>query len=150
MTIRPARPADADRVAKLLTELDYPTDAAAARRRIESLSARDSFTLLVAVNERDQVVGLAGGQVILSVHSDEPVGLIMAMVVSPSERRHGTGRALVRAIEDALRSRGCTRVMVTSANRRAGAHAFYEAIGYERTGLRFARRLDGDGRLPSA
>src|ERR1700694_1512424 len=37
MHIRPARPDDAERVAALLTELDYPTEPEAARKRIENL-----------------------------------------------------------------------------------------------------------------
>ena len=141
MHIRPARPDDAERVAALLTELDYPTEPEAARQRIESLSARDDYALLLAVDEADRAFGLAGGQVIAAVHSDEPVGMIMAMIVEHDHRGGGTGRALVAALEAFLCQQGCTRVMVTSANRRTGAHAFYESLGYEHTGHRFARRL---------
>ncbi len=141
MNIRPARPDDAERVAALLTELDYPTEPEAARQRIGTLSARDDSCILLAVDETDRAFGLAGGQVIAAVHTDEPVGMIMALVVARDHRRRGAGRALIAAMEEFLRQRGCGYVMVTSANRRADAHAFYESLNYERTGQRFARHL---------
>ena len=37
--------------------------------------------------------------------------------------------------------RGCCLVFLTTAARRADAHAFYERIGFEETGRRFTKRL---------
>jgi GNAT superfamily N-acetyltransferase len=39
------------------------------------------------------------------------------------------------------KDRGADRIVLTSANRRLDSHKFYDAIGYERTGIRFSRWL---------
>jgi ribosomal protein S18 acetylase RimI-like enzyme len=48
---------------------------------------------------------------------------------------------LVEAAERLLKKAGCKLVEVTSNDRRAQAHAFYRHLGYERTSLRFMKKL---------
>lgn len=61
---------------------------------------------------------------------------VMAMWVAPEVRRDGVGVMLVRAVEDWARGRGVgeLRLMVTSPN--SAAIAFYERLGFVRTGMR--------------
>ena len=60
----------------------------------------------------------------------------------PSSRLFvATRTELVLVIEREARSRGGQRVLVHSANHRADAHAFYERLGFEATGLRFVKAL---------
>jgi GNAT superfamily N-acetyltransferase len=63
-------------------------------------------------------------------------------VVDERHRRRGIGEVLVAAVEREARARGCVLLFLTTAERRADAHAFYRRIGLEETGRRFARRLD--------
>ena len=49
------------------------------------------------------------------------------------------GAELVRALERRAAAAGAGKIFVTSATRRADAHAFYEKLGYERTALRFGK-----------
>jgi GNAT superfamily N-acetyltransferase len=51
------------------------------------------------------------------------------------------GRELVAALEALARSHDCVRISVTSAEHRDGAHAFYQRLGYDYTGRRFAKKL---------
>ena len=85
---------------------------------------------------------MVGAYVTPSYEHDEPTG---------RAHRHGGGR-------DGTRTRhrprgwsprpktGCARaaphvMMLTSHNRRDGAHAFYRRLGYAETGKRFVREL---------
>jgi GNAT superfamily N-acetyltransferase len=47
----------------------------------------------------------------------------------------------VSELEEWGRERGCALVEVTSAERRADAHAAYRALGFEEAPRRFTRRL---------
>lgn len=138
MNIRLPTLDDAPAVAALLGELGYPTTPEDAALRIRRINALDDARLLVAADERGSLLGLVSAQVLGGVmHANEPVGHITAMVVASRVRRGGVGRALIAAIEGWLRTRGCTKVNVTSKNSRLDAHAFYEGLGFDRDGLRF-------------
>ena len=63
------------------------------------------------------------------------------MVVGAEARGSGVGTALVRHVEEFARSRECERIEVTSAERRADAHRFYLARGYEFQGRRFIKSM---------
>jgi GNAT superfamily N-acetyltransferase len=67
--------------------------------------------------------------------------MITALVVAESARGAGVGRRLVDRAVDTARGWGCERIMLTTHVRRADAHAFYERIGFELTGRRYARAL---------
>ena len=140
VTIRSAATGDALAVSALLTELGYPIPASSVPDRVERLMATGWATALVAVDGTP--VGLVTGHVLPVLHADGQVARLTALVVAPSARGRGVGRRLVEAIEGWARSKGCARIAVTTAQHRTGAHAFYERIGYEHTGRRYAKMLD--------
>lgn len=139
-SIRPASPADAPALASLLGELGYPCEANQVRARMARVLPDDC--VFVAVDEGAvDALGMLSLHRFSGLHDDAPVALITALVVAERARGLGVGRRLVdRAVETA-RGWGCTRVMVTTHVRRAGAHAFYERIGFELTGRRYAKAL---------
>src|SRR5690349_17777424 len=63
------------------------------------------------------------------------------VVVAEAHRGHGIGRALVDAVEEEARLRGCELLFLTTSERRDDAHAFYEDVGLEHTGRRYTRTL---------
>jgi GNAT superfamily N-acetyltransferase len=131
---------DAAAISELLDQLGYPTDAKSVRRRLERLDASAADCIFVA--ELDgSVVGLAGLHVSPSLEHDGDAGKVSALVVDETSRRRGIGRALMDAVEAEARERGCVLLFLTTAERRADAHAFYESIGLEETGRRFAKLL---------
>jgi N-acetylglutamate synthase-like GNAT family acetyltransferase len=141
LAIRDARPEDSEALAGLLGQLGYPTSAEAVARRVERLAGSDVDRLVVA--EADgEVVGLAAIHVSLAVEYDEPAAKLSAIVVDERHRRRGIGEALVAAMEAEARARGCCLIFLTTAERRADAHSFYDRIGFEETGRRFVKLLD--------
>ncbi|PYL50486.1 MAG: N-acetyltransferase [Verrucomicrobia bacterium] len=68
-------------------------------------------------------------------------GRITALVVSRKHRRCGIGRALIAAAEKDFVEKRVTRVSLTTRFTREHAHRFYQALGYSRTGFRFAKQL---------
>jgi GNAT superfamily N-acetyltransferase len=75
------------------------------------------------------------------INRPAPLGRITSLIVSKNVQGHGIGRMLVEAAEQWMRKAGCELVEVTSNDRRAEAHAFYRHMGYERTSIRFAKKL---------
>jgi GNAT superfamily N-acetyltransferase len=138
-TIRDARPEDSEGVARLLDQLGYPTDAAAAEERLERLRIVGDRIIIADAGGRP--VGLAHLQVTPALERDRPAAKLSALVVDEAHRGHGIGRALVEALEDEARRRGCELLFLTTADRRDDAHAFYERLGLEQTGRRYARML---------
>jgi ribosomal protein S18 acetylase RimI-like enzyme len=139
LNIREAKPADAPRLAELMKLLGHDVDAKGVRKRLAAL-ARDDLPQLLATLDK-KVVGLAGIHSMIAIHRDRPVGRITILVVAEEARRRGVGRMLAEAAEDHLRKRGCGMVEVTSNDRLTAAHAFYRHMGYERTSIRFMKKL---------
>ncbi len=128
--IRPARVADAERMASLCGQLGYPLTPELARERIERLGASERDALLVA--ER---MGAAAGWVHAAEQDLFEIGRrceILGLVVDASCRRLGVGAQLLQAVEAWARQRGLTAISVRSAVPRAESHPFYAKYGYAR------------------
>jgi GNAT superfamily N-acetyltransferase len=139
--VRAARPSDASPLVELIRELGHEIDEKTVRSNLTTLKTLGE-TPLVAELDRD-VVGLVGVHRMVTVHRPAPVGRMPVLVVAKAAQGHGIGRMLVDAAEQWCRDRGCGLIEVTSNDRRAEAHAFYRHMGYERTSMRFMKRLQG-------
>ncbi|HEY5661126.1 MAG TPA: GNAT family N-acetyltransferase [Gaiellaceae bacterium] len=138
-TIRDARADDAGAVARLLTELGYPSDAGAVDERLERLRVVGDRVLVAELDRR--VVGVAHLQVTPALERERPAAKLGVLIVDEAQRGRGVGRALVEAAETEARLRGCELLFLTTAERRDDAHAFYERVGLEQTGRRYSRAL---------
>ncbi len=141
LRVRPARASDAGRLSDLYGQLGYPTTPAELVERLPAL-AGEANAVLVVVDTDDAPLGLATLHLIPSLHHGRHNCYITAFVVDESARGTGVGRALLGAVEAWARARDCRRISVTSAERRDGAHRFYEACGFPYTGRRFVKVLD--------
>lgn len=141
VTVRDAGVADATGLARLMGVLGYPTTEEAMRGRMERIVADPGFATFLAVDEAGRAVGMVGVMVGLSYNFDAPYARIIALVVDEAARGTGVGAALVARAEEWARAAGAGAIHLTTAMHRDGAHAFYERVGYQATGLRFHKRL---------
>jgi GNAT superfamily N-acetyltransferase len=137
--IREAKPADAARLAELISELEHGIDEKSVRKNLAKLKKLGELPLVAMVDK--SVVGLIGRHLMVTVHRPQPVGRIPVLVVAEEARGRNLGRMLVEAVEQWCRDQGCGLVEVTSNDRRTAAHAFYRHMGYERTSIRFFKKL---------
>ena len=139
LKIRDAKPGDAPDLAKLMKLLGHDVDSKGVRKRIAAL-AKLKLPQLVATLDQ-MVVGIVGVHSMIAIHRDQPVGRITILVVAEDARGRGIGRLLTEAAEKQLKKLGCGMIEVTSNDRLAAAHAFYRHMGYERTSIRFFKKL---------
>ena len=137
--IRDAKPADARRLVELIHFLGHVIDEKSVRRNLTALKKTGETPLVATLGK--EVVGLCGLAAQVMIHREAPIGRISPLVVDEKAQGHGIGRMLVEAAEQWCRERDCKLVEVTSNDRRTAAHAFYRHMGYERTSLRFAKKL---------
>jgi N-acetylglutamate synthase-like GNAT family acetyltransferase len=137
--IRDAKSSDAPRLVELIGYLGHEIDEKAVRKNLKALK-KSGETPLVATLDKN-VVGMCGVGVRVVIHRPAPLGRITALVVAKEAQEHGIGRMLVESAEHWMRKKGCKLVEVTSNDRRTAAHAFYRHLGYERTSMRFAKKL---------
>ena len=130
--MRRATERDAAAIARLASDLGYPTPLDIVQARVRSISASASDLLLVAVDAASEPIAW------LQAHSAEIVESgfrveIVGLIVSPEVRRRGVGRSLVREAERWAAQINAQSVVVRSNARRLESHAFYPAMGFSET-----------------
>ena len=137
--LREAKPSDAPQVVELIQFLGHEIDEKSVRRNLGRLKKAGEMPIVATLDKT--VVGLIGIHRMTTVHRPAPVGRIPVLVVAKEAQGHGLGRMLVEEAERLLKKAGCQMVEVTSNDRRGAAHAFYRHMGYERTSIRFMKKL---------
>jgi ribosomal protein S18 acetylase RimI-like enzyme len=127
-------------IARLVSDLGYPTSPNEMQRRLEAILADQDYHTFVAC-EGDHVIGFIGTRAGPLYEADGHYGQIMALAVASTHHRRGVGRMLMAAAESQLIDRGARELVVTSGNHRAGAHTFYESCGFTFTGRRYKKSL---------
>lgn len=142
ITIRHATPHDAAAVRILLGQLGYPCTEEEAATRLASLGETLTDPVLLA-HDGTRPLGLIALHWAPVLNMAAPLARITAMVVDDAARGLGLGRQLVDTGAALARAAGCDLLELTTGLQRADAHAFYEALGFTRTSLRYVRKLGG-------
>jgi N-acetylglutamate synthase-like GNAT family acetyltransferase len=139
LTVRRARPEDADEVFHLLVDFatSYRPDRSAFDAAYPALIDGDGTDLLVAEDRR--VVGYALAHRMLVLYAGGTVTELQELMVDPAHRGHGVGRALVAAIVESARINGSIEVTVPTRR----ARDFYAALGFTETATYLKRPLAG-------
>jgi ribosomal protein S18 acetylase RimI-like enzyme len=143
--IRAAKLSDAAELAALMCELGYETTSDEMTMRLKSIVKNAAYSTFVAKIGKE-LCGMIGTLTHMSHEHNDLSGKIVALIVSRKQRRSGVGRALIATAEKYFARRNVTRVTLTTRFERNEAHRFYEAVGYARTGLRFAKNLAPSGK----
>jgi GNAT superfamily N-acetyltransferase len=139
IVVRPATAADAEPIYQIHIAAD---DARASPAYIaESIRTRSAFERLFVAEQAGRVVGVAALRLLPCACDPEPYAELTELYVAETARRKGVGRALVQALEAEARSGGARRLVLLTAWRNSGAHAFYHAIGYRLYTLSMIREL---------
>lgn len=141
--VRPATPADADAVFRLLGILGRPA--------ADPPSERQSRVLAGYLEDRDRAVlvaehdGIVVGVVSLVVRErlshETPEAWIPDLCVDPAARRRGIATALVSACRDVARERGCHQLRLETGHQRTEAHRLHPALGFHDAGISYVQPL---------
>jgi GNAT superfamily N-acetyltransferase len=126
--IRPGRAADAAALARLCTELGYPSSVKQVRERLRRLVGCD-HGLFVAEAGDGALLGVVDAHVRLLLE-DDPFAELTVLVVSEAARGEGIGSALVAEAVRWARRRELARLWVRVNVVREDTHRFYEGLGF--------------------
>lgn len=154
VTVRLALPDDAaaivEGVGRLLGELrgTGPVDLGygALNAARELMGQEVSAAVLVAERDgEDSLVGIIAATLHPVMHAEGRVAVIDDLWVAPHARSAGAGAALVAALFDVVRARGCSTVEVglprPSFDGLGRTAAFYRRLGFGEVGPRMRRSL---------
>ena len=130
--LRVAEVADAEAIALLSTELGYPTDPKIMAERLSRILLNPGHHLIVAVQAPSEITGWIHGFLTTLVESDDRVE-IGGLIVAQKFQRRGIGSRLVRRLQQWGQSHGAFEMSVRCQVKRAEAHRFYEALGFQVT-----------------
>jgi GNAT superfamily N-acetyltransferase len=130
--IRHAREQDCAEVARLAGQLGYPVSADAMRTRLQRLLASPSDVVFAAESADGGLIGWIHGVLSQFLESDLRVE-IGGLIVDERFHRQGVGCDLVERVESWAVEHGVAQALVRCRTTRAGAHLFYESLGYSRT-----------------
>jgi GNAT superfamily N-acetyltransferase len=139
LKIRDAKGSDASRLVALIKELGHDIDEKVVGKNLAKLKKAGELPLVATLDK--YVVGLIGRHAMVTIHRPTPVGRIPLLIVSREARGQKIGRLLIEAVEQWCREKGCELIEVTSNDSLIEAHAFYRRLGYERTSIRFFKKL---------
>ncbi|MQY32352.1 hypothetical protein SRB17_03000 [Streptomyces sp. RB17] len=135
LTVRPARPADAEDIYRLLSGFvtSYRPERGLFDRvalpRVLDAAANGSAEFLVAEDGSGVVVGYVLGLRMPTLFAGGTVLEVLELTVDATVRGRGTGSALIRAVQ--ARAEDARDVEVTVPTRRAAG--FYRGLGFQET-----------------
>jgi GNAT superfamily N-acetyltransferase len=144
--IREAREEDVAEILKLYrdaelgVENEFTMEQACAQLAV--FRKYPSYRIFVAVEE-GRVVGTYELLIMDNMaKGGRKSGVVEDVAVSPDYRGRGVGRALMMHAREQCRQASCYKFVLSSNLKRVEAHAFYEALGFEKHGYSFRVELE--------
>jgi GNAT superfamily N-acetyltransferase len=130
-SIRNAREQDCAELARLASQLGYPTSSDTMKLRLHRLLSGSNDVVFVAESAEGGLIGWIHGVLSQLLESDYRVE-IGGLIVDEQFHRQGVGRDLVGKVESWAIERGAVQASVRCNTTRTGAHSFYESLGFDR------------------
>jgi GNAT superfamily N-acetyltransferase len=142
LEVRDATDSDVPGILRVLAESGIDGgqsfSTAEAREHLARIRQWPNFRLLAAAIE-GEIVGTYSLLIMDKLGKrGTPAGVVEDVAVMPGRQGQGIGRAMMEHAVAECRKRGCYKLALSSNTRRAGAHRFYESLGFERHGYSFA------------
>lgn len=129
--IREATPIDAEYIAKISTDsLGYLCQADLVAKRLRNMDTNRHKVFVAA--ENNLVIGFVHAELYQLLYQEDSIN-VLGLAVSNHSQGKGCGRKLMQAVEAWAKEMNCSSVRLNSEVSRAGAHCFYEKIGYKNT-----------------
>ena len=138
ITIRPATPDDAERIAGLFTDEGYPAGPSDIIERLERFASEHSR--VVVADNGGEVLGFVAVHALPRFEHSDRILRIMALVVDAGVRERGVGRMLMEEAERLGREVGAAFAEVTAGHHRPDARRFYEDLGYDGSVAAYLRK----------
>ena len=138
ITIRPATPGDAERIAGLFTDEGYPAGPSDIVERLERFASEHSR--VVVADNGGEVLGFVAVHALPRFEHSDRILRIMALVVDAGVRERGVGRLLMEEAERLGREVGAAFAEVTAGHHRPDARRFYEDLGYDGSVAAYLRK----------
>ncbi|MEO8462960.1 MAG: GNAT family N-acetyltransferase [Chloroflexota bacterium] len=136
--LRPAAPADADRIAALFTDEGYPVTPSVVSARLARFS--DDASRVVVADADGVVMGFVALHVLPRFEHDDVAVRILALVVDPGARARGIGRQLIEETERISGELGAAFVEVTAGHHRPDARRLFESVGFDSSLTAYLRK----------
>lgn len=143
--IRPAEQQDVNGMVLLLRQLfaiekDFHFDAARQKKGLELLLDAANGVIMIAW-EKQAVIGMGSGQLVISTAEGGPSLLIEDVVVQPSWQGRGIGTRLLQTLGHWGAKRGAGRMQLLADRHNAFALDFYHHRGWQQTQLICLRKF---------
>lgn len=130
MKVRKAVMEDVPEITGLCFQLGYSATPEQVSANLKLLLGDEDHGIFVAESSDGNVVGWVHGYVYKLLYN-EPSTQVAGLVVDEDNRGRGVGKALMTAVEDWSRERGCVVIGLRSNIIRKEAHVFYKNLGFE-------------------
>lgn len=140
--VRRMTEADAEPVNELVRQLGYESDVGKTETAIRAVLGSEVGDAFVAEDAAGHIIGWAHVFMVPYIESG-PNAELGGLVVDEKYRGSGAGRALIDHVEAWARERGAGELCLRTNIVRAGAHKFYEHVGFEvqKTQHKFRKKL---------
>ena len=147
LIIRQATPDDAAALLNLYAQPDYDNGKVLSEEGAKAIlvNAKKYPFYKFYIGECDgRVLGTYALLVMENIgHIGSPSAIVESVAVAAEAQGIGVGKALMTHAIEIAASQGCYKLALSSNIKRAGAHAFYDRLGFQRHGISFVVPLAG-------